>query len=226
MMNAATAISPAQDTTAPGTRELIIDHSCPAIRRAAYARTALEIRFALLARPGATLLVSAVDIAISAARLAANLAILAAQGGERVVLVDANPYAPSLQALFALPKHAGFADLVRGEPVGAPGQLVDAVPNLRVIGAGEGQLPAGRRYRAALAGALAPLKDGADQLILIGPPLMARADSLELCHFVDGMIVTLVPGVTSRLDAARVRDLLARVRAPLLGAILTRDHGA
>ena len=140
------------------------------------------------------------------------------------MLVDANPYAPSLQALFALSKHAGFADLLRGETIEAHGQLVAAVPNLQVIGAGEGQLPVGRQYRAAVAGVLAPLKDGADQLILIGPPLMTRADSLELCHFVDGVIVTLVLGVTSRVDAARARDLLARVRAPLLGAVLTRDH--
>src|SRR5579864_5275077 len=103
--------------TSRGGGMLITDLNCPAAVQEAYKQTYLNVRFAMLGATGGTLLVSAIDNTATAAPLAANLAIRCAQEGERVVLIDADPYTPSLDSLFALSTQSGFSTVIRHEGV-------------------------------------------------------------------------------------------------------------
>jgi protein-tyrosine kinase len=214
-------------TVAPATARnggvLVIDPTCPAAVREAYSQTFLSVRFALLGRPGGSVLVSAVDSTAAAAPLAANLAILAAQEGERVVLIDADPHSPTLDNLFTLSTRPGFSSLIRhdGADVAAAVQETD-VPKLWLVGAGdEGGYPGGIGRAPALAEVVRRLKAGVERLILIGAPILSHVDSMDLCPHVDGVVLAVAPGKTHRLDAARAREVLDRVHAPLLGVVLT-----
>jgi Mrp family chromosome partitioning ATPase len=209
-----------------GTGLLITDSSCPPSIRDAYKETFLSIRFAQLSGTGPTLLLSAVDGSASAAALAANLAILAAQEQERVILVDADPYAPTLDSLFDLGPSDGFTNLIRNEgpDVAAVLHVVAAQPTLRVMSAGTaGGVPGGIGHARGLAELLIRLKNAADRVILIGAPILTHVDSMALCPLVDGVVVTVTPGKTHRLDARRAREILDRVGSPLLGVVLTQN---
>lgn len=215
-------------TTAPATARnggvLVSDPSCPAAVRDAYRQTFLNVRFALLDKPGGTVLVSAVDSTAAAAPLAANLAILAAQEGERVVLIDADPHNSTLDALFTLSTRPGFSSLIRhdGADVAAAVQETE-IAKLWLVGAGDaGGFPGGIGRAPALAEVVRRLKGGVDRVILIGAPILSHVDTMDLCPFVDGVVLTVMPGKTHRMDAARAREVLDRVRAPLLGVVLTR----
>jgi Mrp family chromosome partitioning ATPase len=96
--------------------------------------------------------------------------------------------------------------------------------SLRLLGAGdEGGVPGGLGRAHALSLVLAQLKHGADRLLLIGTPVLTHVDSMDLCPHVDGVVITMTPGKTHREDAARARQVLDRVHAPLLGVVLTQN---
>lgn len=204
---------------------LVTDGACPAAVRDAYAQTLLNVRYALLNAAGNSALVCAVDATASAAPLAANLAILAAQSGERVALVDTDAHQPTLDRLFALGEGPGFTTLIRqdGANPAASLQATD-VPNLFVLGAEAGRaVPGGLGRAAGLAEALLRLKNQCDRLFVIGAPILSQVDSMDLSRHVDGVVVCLNPGKTHREDAANARELLARVQAPLLGVVVTEQ---
>lgn len=205
---------------------LITDPACPPAVRESYAETFLNVRFALHGAAGNTLLVSAADPTADAAPLAANLAILAAREGERVVLVDTNAHAPSLDALFNLTLVPGFTTLVRQESMNPTASLQQVdVSNLYVLGVEQGKIVPGGLGRApGLSEVLLRLKHVSDRLILVGAPILNSVDSLDLCSLVDGVVVTVAQNTTHREDAARARELLARAHAPLLGVVLSK-HG-
>lgn len=213
--------SPATPTLASG--RLVSDQRCPTVLRAAYAQTWLNVRYALLGSAARTLLVCAVDDTAAAAPLAANLAILAAQEGERTLLVDADTHTPSLAGLFTMHGGPGFASLVRQESANVASAIqASDVPNLSLLGGNDGLgIPGGIGRAPGLREVLMRLKNGADRVVLIGSPILTQIDSLDLGPLVDGVLVTVHPGRTHREDAARAKDLLARVHAPLLGVVLT-----
>lgn len=208
---------------------LVSDSSCPQALRAAYAQTWLNVRYALLGSAARILLVCAVDNTADAAPLAANLAILAAEEGERTLLVDADPHTPSLAGLFNLNLNAGagFASLVRQDSANVESMIQEsAVPNLALLGGGDSLgVPGGIGRAPGLGEVMMRLKTSADRLVLIGSPILTQIDSLDLCPLVDGVLVAVHPGRTHREDAGRAKELLARVHAPVLGVVLTRQAG-
>ena len=206
---------------------LVSDPACPPALRAAYAQTWLNVRYALLGSAGRTLLVCAVNDTADAAPLAANLAILAAEEGERTLLVDADLHTPSLAGLFELEDGAGFAGLIRQEGANLSAATREsAVPNLSLLGGGDKSgIPGGIGRAPGLREVMMRLKNSADRLVLVSSPLLTQIDSLDLCPLVDGVLVAVHPGRTHREDAGRAKELLARVQAPLLGVVLTVQRG-
>ncbi len=207
---------------------LVTDAECDKLVVEAYKQAFLNMRFAMLSLPGTTLLISAVDDTTTAAPLAANFAILAAQEGERVVLVDADPHTPSLDALFKLTAATGFSSVIRQEGADLAGALQEVdlgstqPLDLRVLRAGDaGGVPGGVGRARGLHELILRLKNDADRLILVGAPILTHIDSMDLCPLVDGVIVTVSPGKTHREDAGKARQILDRVHAPLLGVVLT-----
>jgi Mrp family chromosome partitioning ATPase len=207
-----------------GTGALITDSTCPDLVRSAYEQTFLNVKYELMATGGTSLMVSAIDATASACVVAVNLAILAAKDGESVVLIDGDPHTPSLESLFSLSATLGFKNLVQDESpdfVGALNALVE-VPGLHLIGAGSAApIPGGIGRAKHLHEVLLQLKKSVDRVIIIGAPILEQIDGLDLARLVDGVIIAVTPGKTHRLDAARARDLLDRVKAPLVGVVLT-----
>ncbi len=213
-----------------GQGALVTDAGCPPDVAAAYRQAFLNTRFAMLSVTGTSLLVSPVDNTAAATLSAANFAILAAQEGERVILVDANLYTPTLDQLFSLTASPGMAELIRhaGSDVLGALQPIDLGTatrcDLRVLGAGRaGGIPGGIGRAPGLHDLLTYLKNDSDRLIVIGTPILSGVDSMDLSSLVAGVVVTVTPGSTHREDAAKARQVLDRVRAPLLGVVLTKS---
>jgi non-specific protein-tyrosine kinase len=64
------------------------------------------------------------------------------------------------------------------------------------------------------------LKDEADYVIFDAPPVLALTDAAVLATKVDGTILVLRAGKTSRDDAREAKEQLQKVRANLLGVVL------
>lgn len=158
---------------------------------------------------------------------ASNLAVTMAQNGASVLLINADLRRPVLHEIFNIPAEPGLSDYL----VGANKKVVyrTAVEGLVIIPCGV--IPP---HPTELVGSiqmnelLRKVSDEFDHVIIEAPPILGLADSLVLSSHVDGVVLMVASGTTSK-DA--VRDAVKRLRtihAPLLGTVLnmvdTKSH--
>jgi protein-tyrosine kinase len=100
-------------------------------------RSQLKLRWFDKSQGHAMLAVVGAGRAEGGSYLAANLAIVFAQMGERTLLIDADMRAPRQHALFQLNNQMGFSSLLAGRSdVASVLQTIQFIPNLQVIPAG------------------------------------------------------------------------------------------
>ena len=155
---------------------------------------------------------------------AANLAVVFAQSGRSVLLVDADLRKPGAHLLFDLPNTAGLTTMLRDSSV-----EVDAVAhrteqaNLRVLTAGPlppnpAELLASQRMQAVMRA----LQQAADLVVFDSPPLQAVTDAAVLSSFVDGTLLVIDHGRSRRRFVRAARETLTRAGASPLGIVLNR----
>lgn len=202
---------------------LVTSPACSPAVVEAYHALLTNVDLALGPRESSVVVVAAVDDTADAALVAANLALVAGQTGDSTLIVDGDTQTPRLDTLFKTEPGPGLAQLLKDESrdlreLARP----TAVPALGVITAGIG----GRRHNRLdrlgdIASALVRLKNVADRVIVVAPPVLAGTDVLRLGEYADGVVLVISPGGTARAKAARVRDVLEKAQTPVLGAVLT-----
>jgi non-specific protein-tyrosine kinase len=153
---------------------------------------------------------------------AANLAVVLAQSGRRVILVDADLRRPKVHHTFNLPQSPGLTEALL-----AGGQAVEeflhttVVPNLHVITSGEEPPnPAELLGSQRLQELLAHLRQQADFIIWDAPPLMPITDAQVLAGVMKNLLLVVELGRTQRNVLLRSSEALQHVGAHLLGVVL------
>jgi Mrp family chromosome partitioning ATPase len=170
--------------------------------------------------------VAAVRHGEGATTIARSLAsCLAANFGQRVVLVEANQRSPCLRTQCALPPGAGLADVLSGAAsLEAALRMSRAAGKLLVLPAslapsiGLAAVPA-----AALQTLVAELFFYADALVFDLPPLLPYPDAVAIARALDGVAMVMRAGSTTRTDCALAAAGLEGAGIPLLGAVLNRE---
>ena len=155
---------------------------------------------------------------------AANLAIVLAQSGRSVILVDADMRKPRQHTLFELPQSPGLTDAIVASHT-PPTRYVRAtnVPNLSLLTSGKvppnpAELLGSQRMQQLIA----QLHEQAEMIIFDAPPVLAVTDAQVLANQVNGVVLIIDSEQTSRATVARAVEALARTNANLLGAVLNR----
>lgn len=155
--------------------------------------------------------------------MAANLAIVHAQKGMRVLLVDCDLRRPCQQKLFNLSSAVGFTNLVVGTATVDQAAQGVGVDSLRVISSGPlPPNPAEMLDSARARQVMEELKRHADLIIYDTPPCAVLSDPVVLSTLVDGVLLVIESGETNRNAAAQAVYHLAAAKANLLGAILNK----
>ncbi len=155
----------------------------------------------------------------SKAAVVANLAVTMAQSGRRTLLVDCDMRHPRQHEIWGISNDDGLSGaLASGDEV----QMADVgVDNLSVLAAGpRANNPAdllGSRQMEAL---ISRLRGEAEFVLFDAPPVLAVTDAALLAAHMDGVMLVLNAGQTRRDHAERARELLERVRARVIGAVL------
>lgn len=152
---------------------------------------------------------------------AANLAVVLAQSGNSVVLVDADLRRPRIHRMFNIDRTLGLTSNLVAEPLDMTLQSIDS--NLSVITSGPvppnpSELLSSRRMDAIIA----ELRLRFDYVILDSPPALAVSDAVALSRHVDGVVLVLQAGRTSVPQVRRALAALDQVNAPVLGLVLNR----
>jgi polysaccharide biosynthesis transport protein len=174
--------------------------------------------------PPRTILVTSSRPGEGKTTIASNLAAIYAQGGKRVLLVDADLRRPSIHSALGLPNRLGlttlFRDSVKTEQVWK--YWNDAARGMHVITSGS--LPANP---AELLGSdrmlhlMSELRQKADVIIFDGPPMLV-ADAQIIAALMDGVILVLQPGKSPSDEARSTLEQLKRSGANVLGVVFNR----
>lgn len=168
-----------------------------------------------------TLVVTSACVGDGKTTVVANLAVSFAQQGLRVLLIDADLRRPRLHDLFDSPKQPGLSDILALTPDAHLAMRRTAVQNLELITSGTtapnpAELVGGKRMKTLLE----TLTSGYDLVLLDTPPVLGAADPIVLAAMVDGALVVVRAGHTSREAAQHAIGQLERVGARVLGAVL------
>jgi non-specific protein-tyrosine kinase len=165
----------------------------------------------------------------------ANLAVVLAQAGSKVVVVDADLRRPSQHVLFNLRNGTGLSDLCLaraglGGGSAVPGDATDgpdlplqptAVPNLWLLASGPPPPnPTVLLGSPRMDETLARLTERADVVLIDTPPIVAFADAAILCPRVDGVLLVVGAGTVKRDLLRKAKAQLEAVNAPVLGALV------
>lgn len=152
----------------------------------------------------------------------ANLAVTIAQGGKRVILVDADLRRPSQHQIFNLKNSVGLSDMVRDDALLANPPLQDTgVPNLQVLTSGPlPPNPAEILGSKRMSDILAALLSRADMVLLDAPPVIAVTDAAVLSAKVDGVLLVIRAGKTKRENAKKAQQQLEKINARIIGVVL------
>src|ERR1035437_7528442 len=181
-----------------------------------------NIEFASVDAPLRTLMVTSALPQEGKTTTAGNLAIVFAQGGSRVLLVDADLRKPGAHSLFGLPNQHGLTTLFRDEAATVTEVAGETeLANLKVVTSGPlppnpAELLGSKRWLAILE----RLKAEADLVIIDSPPLQAVTDAAPLPAGVDGTILVIHARRTRRGAVRQAREALARGGGNILGVTM------
>lgn len=155
-----------------------------------------------------------------AALTAANLAVTMAQGGKQTILVEADLRRPAINELLGINQAPGLTDALISGTDDLPLQKT-SIENLMVLAAGQkAPNPADLLGSATINHLLEKLKDKADMVIFNTPPVNAVSDATILGSRLDGVLLVINSGATSRDQAAQAKETLQTANVRIIGATL------
>jgi polysaccharide biosynthesis transport protein len=152
---------------------------------------------------------------------ALNLAVVLAQLGKRVVLIDADLHKPRLHEILRVSNRVGLVSILAEGATPTDVIHQTSIPNVFLIPSGPNSPnPSGLLSSPALGRLLEFTAMNFDFVILDTPPVSPVADALLLGHEVDGVVLTVRGGRTTREHVMRVRDKLVRSNVRILGVLI------
>lgn len=146
------------------------------------------------------------------ADIAVNLAVVFAQAGNRVVLVDAQLHNPALTELFSATDSAGLVDLLATNSPKLELIPVTEVPGLHFLPAGiASETSSGMVLNSVkIAKQIKELKKNADIVLVVSSPISWFAESLALASSVNSVILVARHGES---HGKAVNDMVENLRA-------------
>ncbi len=168
-----------------------------------------------------TILITSAGSGEGKTSLSGHLAISLARAGFNTLLVDGDLQGPSAHALFDLPAAPGLCELLRRELDTTAAVRTTTLPGLSVLPAGTVDLAArqcliGARWRQVRQ----ELEGRFDFLVIDTAPLLSFSDTLLLAREADGVVLSVLLGVSHITHLAETEARLRAVGAPLTGAVV------
>jgi len=181
-----------------------------------------NIMFSSLDAPLKKLLITSPSPNDGKSTIAANLAIVLAQAGKKVLVIDLDLRKPTVHKKFGVENIKGFTNFLLGDAkLEDIVKTVAGIPNLYILTSGPlPPNPAELLGSQKMKKILEQLKDEYDVVVIDSPPVIPVTDAALLASIVDGVVLVLSQGQT-RIDMAqKAVEQLKNVGARILGTVL------
>lgn len=187
-----------------------------------------NLQFAMVDKELESLIVTSSGPEEGKSMTTANLSVVYAQQGKKVLLIDADLRKPTVHYTFRLDNLQGLSSILVGESTFEDAISSTDVENLDVISCGPippnpSELLGSKRMQAVLEQA----KTLYDVVIFDTPPVLAVTDAQILANIVDGSLLVIRSNQTEYDAAEKAKELLQSASGKLLGTVLNdRDKKA
>lgn len=156
---------------------------------------------------------------------ALNFAVMLAQRGERVLLLDADLRRPALHRSLDLLREPGLTNLLVGDVEAREAIRPNVLPNLDVLPSGPfPPNPSELLSSGAMIRLLEEFEERYAHVIVDSPPVLAVTDSAILADHTDGVVLVLRSGETEQRAAERSVEQLRRLDVRIFGAVLNEVY--
>ena len=192
----------------------------------AYRNIRTSLFFSAPAEDAKVLLVTSAGPGDGKTTTASNLALVIAQTGKRVLLIDADFRRPKVHKIFGLNDEIGFSSVLVGEAtlddaVQKTAHDIENIDKLDIIAAGPTppnptELFETKAARRVIEG----LRDKYDRIIIDTPPVLFVSDATILSSLGDGVVIVGRAGKNTTAAMTRAKKQLETGKARIVGGIL------
>jgi succinoglycan biosynthesis transport protein ExoP len=199
---------------------LVSDVRSPVAEAYRHLRTSLLLSSA--GQPPKTVLVTSSQPSEGKTTTAVNIATMLAQTGADVLVLDCDLRRPRIHAHFGMPNTKGVTNYLSGESnVSELVQTYDKLPNLKVIPSGPVPPNAAELLGSdEMRKLLYVLAENFTHIIIDSPPAISFTDASILSTMVDGVMLVVHGGRSSRAVVRRAKQQLQDVGAHIFGIVL------
>lgn len=155
---------------------------------------------------------------------ASNLAIVMAQQGKRVLLIDADIRKPTLHFAFQKGNNQGLTTLLTGQQTFEDALQKTDIEQLSLLVSGPVPPdPADLLDSEEMAAVIREATIRFDKVILDSPPTLAVTDSKLIANLCDGILLVIKSGATDITKVQRAATEFSDIRAKFLGVVLNNQ---
>ena len=168
-----------------------------------------------------TILVTSANPSEGKSTTSLNLAVVFAQAGRRVLVVDADLRKPTVHQKLGLPREPGLVEALFEDGPVPESTVHEVADNLCVMPAGStAPNPSELLGSSKMRKVIAQLQEDYDVVIFDAPPVLAATDAVLLSVQTDATVLVARAGSTKDFDVQSVTETLRGVGAVLIGVVL------
>lgn len=182
-----------------------------------------NIDFSLIDTELKTLMVTSSSPGEGKSTTAANLAVVLAQQGKKVLLVDADLRKPTVQYTFRVNNTLGLTSVLTRQQTMEDAVRTTDIDHLSVLPSGPiPPNPAELLGSVAMIGFIKQATEVYDTVVFDTPPVLAVTDAQVMTNQCDGTVLVVRSGHTENEAALQAKELLNKAKGKLLGVVLNR----
>src|SRR5438105_7310797 len=223
LLSSATALQKRNGNTG-GNPELLLNVNGRSALAESYRQLRTSVLLSTAGRAPKTLLITSSLPGEGKTTTAVNTAITLAQTGASVVIIDADMRRPRLRSIFDLPEREGLSSILSSET--KPEDMLHAIhrdeaTGLNVLASGPiPPNPAELLGSEQMRKLIAVLSGAFTHIVIDSPPVSSFTDGVLIASMVDGVLLVVHGGKSSRGVVRRSRQLLTDVGAKIFGVVL------